>query len=325
MGATRTQAVQVGRLLGTRLLGLLLTMLVASFVIFSALYVAPGSPITFLTQGRSVSPDAVAALKRQYHLDQPFLGQYWHWLTGAVHLDFGDSVIYRVPVSSLLGSRAENSLFLVAYSAVLIMIVGLIIGVVAGLRPGVLDGVLMFTSTAAMAVPAFVAAVVLTLVFAVDLGWFPVFGPGSGFADRLWHLTMPAVALALSSVAFVARMTRTAVRREVRAEHVQTAISRGLPYRTVIGRHVLRNAAIPVVTVTGLTVASLIAGSVVVEQLFQLNGLGSYLVSAVQQKDFSVVQAICLIYVATFIVMNTLIDLSYSVLDPRIATAGGRS
>jgi peptide/nickel transport system permease protein len=313
------------RFVATRLAGLAATLLVASFVIFGALYLAPGSPITFLTRGRSMSPQAIAGLKRQYHLDEPFLVQYWHWLTGALHGDFGRSILFHEPVGSLLAARATNTVLLVVFSAVLIVAVGLAIGILAGLRPGALASSLMGVSTAAMAVPAFVAAVVLTLVFAVDLGWFPVFGSGSGLGDRLHHLVLPAVALALASVAFVARLSQAAVRQELAADHVQTAISRGLPYRFLVRRHVLRNAAVPVLTVAGLTVAGLIAGSVVVEQVFQLNGLGAYLVSAVQQKDFPVVQAICLVYVAGFIVLNTLIDLAYGLLDPRIAVGRRRS
>lgn len=307
------------RFVAGRLGGLVATLLVASVVIFGALYAAPGSPITFLTHGRSMTPEAIAALNAQYHLDEPPLAQYWRWLTGVVRGEFGTSILYRDSVGSLLAGRAMNTVTLVLFSALLIIVAGLVIGVLAGLRPGIVANSLMALSTAAMAVPAFVAAVVLTLVFAVDLGWFPVFGSGSGLVDRLWHLALPAVALALASVAFVARLTQTAVRQELAADHVQTAVSRGLPYRFIVRRHVLRNATIPVLTVTGLTVAGLIASSVVVEQAFQLNGLGSYLVSSVQQKDFPVVQAICLVYVAAFIVLNTLIDLAYSLLDPRIA------
>jgi peptide/nickel transport system permease protein len=202
---------------------------------------------------------------------------------------------------------------------VLILVVGLLVGIGAGLRPGKVDASMMLAATAAMAVPAFVAAVVLITVFAVDAGWFPVFGSGRGFGDRLWHLTLPAAALALSAVAYVARLSRAAVRRELGSEHVQAAISRGLPRRSVLRRHVVRNAMIPIVTVAGLTVGGLIAGAVVVEQAFQLNGLGSYLVEAVGSKDFPVVQAICLILVAAFVVINTLVDILYSLLDPRIA------
>lgn len=321
----RSATLAIVRFVLRRLAGLVATLLIASFVIFGALFVAPGSPLTFLTHGRSMSPQAIAGLKAEYHLDDPFLVQYWRWLTGVVHGDFGTSLLYHESVGSLLAARATNTVVLVAFSAALIIVIGLAIGVLAGLRPGWLSSSLIGLSTAAMAVPAFVAAVVLTLVFAVDLGWFPVFGQGAGVVGRLHHLVLPAVALALASVAFVARLTQTAVRRELAADHVQTAVSRGLPWQVVVRRHVLRNAAVPVLTVAGLTVAGLIAGTVVVEQVFQLNGLGSYLVSAVQQKDFPVVQAICLVYVAAFIVLNTLIDLAYSLLDPRIAIGRGAS
>jgi peptide/nickel transport system permease protein len=314
----------VRRLVITRLAGLVITLLVASFVIFGSLYLAPGSPITFLTHGRSMTPQAVAALSRQYHLNEPFAEQYWRWLTGLLHGDFGTSILYHESVGSLIAGRAVNTVILVLFAAVIIIVAGLAVGVLAGLRPGAFANSLMAISTAAMAVPTFVAAVVLTLVFAVDLNWFPAFGSGAGVGGRLHSLVLPAVALALASVAFVARMTQAAVRQELSADHVQTAISRGLPYRHVVRRHVLRNAAVPVLTVAGLTVAGLIAGSVVVEDLFELNGLGSFLVNAVEQKDFPVVQAICLIYVTTFIVLNTLIDLAYSMLDPRIPV-GGRS
>lgn len=313
----------IARFVAVRLAGLIATLIVASVVIFGALYLAPGSPLSFLTHGRTMTRAAVASLKHEYHLDEPVYAQYWHWLTGALHGDFGQSILYHQSVGSLISGRAMNTVVLVLFAAVVIIAVGLTLGVLTGLRPGWLSNAVIGLATGAMAIPAFVAAVVLTLIFGVNLGWFPTFGAGSGFADRLYHLTLPAIALALASVAFVARLTQAAVREELAADHVQTAISRGLPYRFVVRRHVLRNAAIPMVTVGGLTVAGLLAGSVVVEQVFQLNGLGSYLVTSVQQKDFPVVQAICLVYVATFIVLNTLIDLAYSLLDPRI-TVGRR-
>jgi peptide/nickel transport system permease protein len=308
------------RFLVGRLIALAATLLVASFAIFGALYLAPGTPLSFLTRGRSVAPEQMAALKAQYHLDEPFLGQYWHWLSGVAHGDFGTSIIYKRSALALVGARAPNTVFLVVCAALLILVVGLSVGIVAGLRPGWPDSVLMLVATAAMAVPAFVAAIVLVTVMAVSLGWFPVFGSGDGFVDRLYHLVLPSVALALASVAYVARLTRASVRAEVTSEHVQTAVSRGLPYRLVVRRHVLRNASIPILTVAGLTVGSLISGAVVVEQAFHLNGLGSYLVEAVQQKDFPVVQAISLLFVTAFIVINTAVDLLYSVLDPRVGS-----
>ncbi len=153
-----------------------------------------------------------------------------------------------------------------------------------------------------IATPAFVAAIVLITVFAVNLGWFPVFGSGEGFWDRLWHLTLPAVALAFTWCAYVTQITKASVREELGREHVETARSRGIPWPLIVRRHVFRNALIPITTVAGLTVAGLIAGAVVVEQAFGLNGMGSFLVQSASQKDFAVVQAISLLLVTAFVV-----------------------
>jgi len=311
----------IARFLLGRLIALVVTLLLASIAVYGALYLAPGSPLAFLTRGRTVSPEELAAIKARYHLDEGFLGQYGHWIAGVLQGDFGTSIIAKAPVLSLLGGRSYNTLTLVVFASLIILVVGLTVGIVAGLRPGWLDKSLMVAATGAMAVPAFVAAIVLVSVFAVNLQWFPVFGPGSGLGDRLYHLVLPSMALALASVAYVARLSRAAVRTEADSDHVQTAVSRGLPRSAVVSRHILRNAMIPIVTVAGLTVGSLIAGAVVIEQVFQLNGLGSFLVQAVGQKDFPVVQAIVLILVAVFIVLNTLVDVLYALLDPRI-TAG---
>ena len=308
----------IARFLVGRLIALIITLLLASMAIYGALFLAPGTPLAFLTRGRTLTPAELDAIKAQYHLDEGFVGQYTHWLVGVLHGDFGYSSLAKAPVLSLLGGRSMNTLALVVCASILILVVGLTVGIVAGLRPGWLDSTLMLGATASMAVPAFVAAIVLILIFAVNLHWFPVFGAGEGFTDRLYHLVLPSVALAFASVAYVARLTRAAVRSEAASDHVQTAVSRGLPQRAIISRHILRNAMIPIVTVAGLTIGGLIAGAVVVEQVFQLNGLGSYLVQAVGQKDFPVVQAICLILVAAFIILNTIVDLLYAVLDPRI-------
>jgi peptide/nickel transport system permease protein len=170
----------------------------------------------------------------------------------------------------------------------------------------------------AIAVPTFVAAQLLVSWFALGLGWFPATGEGSGLFDQLRHLTLPAVALALSWSAYVAQITRTAVREENEREHVDTARGRGVPAGAVFRRHVLRNAAIPIVTISGLTVAGLVASAVVVESAFGLNGIGSLLVQSVSAKDYNVVQAISMLLVVLFIVVTTAIDVLQTSLDPRL-------
>ena len=307
------------RFVARRLAMLVLTLLVASFAIYASLSVAPGDPLSVLTGGRTLPPEALAVLRARYHLNEPLPAQYWHWLTGALHGDLGSSIALRESVNTLIGERAGVTFELVAYASILILLLGIGSGILAGLRRGAVDSTVIAGTTVFAAIPSFVAAIALISVFAVKLGWFPALGAGTGGVDRLWHLTLPAIALALSALAIVARVTRVSVREEMGREHVQTAISRGLPSHLVIRRHVLRNAAIPITTVTGITIASLIALSAVVERAFSLNGLGSALVSAAASKDFAVVQGIALILVAAFVITNTIVDLLYAFLDPRVA------
>lgn len=302
-----------------RLAMLVVTLLVASFAIYSAMYLAPGNPIAALMGGRTPSPQAVAVLEQRYHLNDPFVLRYLRWLGSAVRGDLGVSIQLRQDVSTLITQRVGTTVQLVLFASLLIILVGISLGIAAGLKPGLVDGTVIVFTTISAAVPSFVAAIILLSVFAVNLGWFPALGTGHGFVDQVKHLTLPAVALAFSSVALVARITRTSVREELRREHVQTAVSRGIPYSLVVRRHVLRNAAIPITTVVGITIASLFAASAVVERAFSLNGIGSYLIQAALSKDIAVVQGISLVIVFVFVVVNTIIDLLYAVLDPRVS------
>jgi peptide/nickel transport system permease protein len=299
---------------------LVLALVVSSFVIFISLNIAPGDPLAALSGGRSLSPATVATLTREYHLNDPVLLRYWDYVKGVVlHFDLGTSIQYREPVSTLISQRIGVTAELVGYSAVLIVVFGVGAGVLAGLRRGVLDSSIVAVSTVLAAVPSFVAAIVLIAIFAVDLHWLPALGSGSGFGGSIQHLTLPAIALAASAFAVVTRVTRVTVRSELSLEHVQTAVSRGIPWPLVVRRHVLRNASIPITTVVGITVTSLFALCAVVEQAFNLNGIGAALIQAALEKDFGVVQGISLVLVGAFVIANAVVDLLYAFLDPRVA------
>ena len=298
---------------------LVATLLVASFAIYGALYLAPGSPLAALTGGRTLPPEVMAQIEARYHLNEPFLTRYWLWLTGAVHGDLGESIPLHESVNTLIAQRIGTTLQLVLFASILIVLFGVSLGIIGALGRGAVDTSVLFASTVSAALPAFAAAVILQFVFGVMLGWFPVLGTGDGFVDTIKHLTLPAIALAATSTALVTRVTRTAVREELDREHVQTAVSRGLPWSDVVRRHVLRNAAIPITTVVGITIASLIALSAVVETAFALNGLGAYLVQAAQNKDFAVVQGISLVLVVAFVITNVVVDIAYALLDPRVS------
>lgn len=301
-----------------QLVSTVLALFVSSVVVFSAMYAAPGDTLRFLTGGRSITPEATAEYRAQFHLDEPFLARYWRWLSDVAHGDFGRSLISRTPVADLVEPRIASTLLLMLMASVLMIAAGVAAGTAAGLRTGKVDGVVSAIANIGVAIPAFVASALLVAIFAVGFGLFPAFGAGSGFIDRIYHLVLPAIALAISGAAYIARVTRVSVRTEMGREHVETAFSRGLPWATVIRRHVLRNTLIPVTTVAGLTVAGLIAGSVVVESAFGLDGLGSLLISSVISKDFAVVQAVSLMLVAGFLLINMMVDVLYVFIDPRL-------
>nr|WP_251364538.1 MULTISPECIES: ABC transporter permease [unclassified Leucobacter] len=297
---------------------LLLVLFVTSFAVFGMMYLAPGSPLSFVLGPRGGTPEQVARLTEQYHFDDPFLVRYFAWIGDLFQGNLGDSVVYRQPVLDLMGSRIGTTVALIALATLIIAVIGVGLGLLGALKGGWVDQLVTTVATLGLATPAFVIGVALISVFAVGLGWFPTNGSGSGGMDTLVHLTLPAIALAVASAAYQTRITRASVLEEEGREHVQTAVARGLRPGLIVRRHILRNALIPITTVLGLTVATLIAGAVVVENVFALDGLGSLLVRAILQRDFAVVQAVILVLVLAFVVINAIVDFLYTIIDPRI-------
>ncbi|MBC9936535.1 MULTISPECIES: ABC transporter permease [unclassified Leucobacter] len=308
----------------SRIGSLLLVLFVTSFIVFAGMHLAPGSTESFLARGNNVTAETLAALRAQYHLDDPFLVQYFRWVGGVTQGDFGQSLQFRQPVADLLASRLPTTLWLVAYSAILILGGGVLLGVLAAVKRGGIDATAVIMSTVSMAAPSFVVAMALTSLFAVTLGIFPAFGPGGdGVLDRIWHLTLPAIALALSSTALVMRTTRTSMIATLNKEYVETARVRGFGPQRVIWRHAFRGAIVPVVTLTGLVISGLLVTTTIVETIFGLNGIGSLLVQAVNVKDMPVVQAIVLVIVTVFVLSNLIVDLLYPKLEPRARMRAG--
>jgi peptide/nickel transport system permease protein len=291
------------------------TVVVASFVIFAALSAAPGDPVSQLL-GPHATSAARAHKRAELGLDEPLLARYWHWLTSALHGNLGTSYTFREDVTSLIGPRIQTTLLLVAMTAILILVFGIALGVLGGVsrRWGPAVSAL---SGLGISIPAFVSASFLIGIFAVQLGWFPTYGGVQGFADRVWHLVLPSVALSIGYGAYVTQLTSAAVREEQGKEHLLTSRGRGVPPRVILRRHVLRNAALPVMTASGIAVAGLVAGALVVEEAFGIDGIGSLLVKSVSSKDYPVVIAISLIIVVTFVAVTTVIDLAQLLLDPR--------
>jgi len=309
------------RFVGARLIATVILLLALSLVVFTLLYLAPGDPARNLLGPRNPSPEALAAIRAQYHLDDSYIVQYLHWLGGALHLDFGTSVRSGGSVTSLLGSRAGVTGELALMAFVLTVVIGIPAGFWAAWRAGGLsDRLLGGTAIVGVGAPSFAVGMVLLYVFGVKLGVFPVFGLGEGFVDRIWHLTLPAITLAFASGALVFKLTRTAVVRELGSDYVTFARSRGLS-ELAIARLVLRNAAIPIVTSLGLVFAFFFGGTLLVEVTFALPGLGSLLASSVTFKDIPVVQAITLLTAAVIALTALAVDVATWAIDPRVRGA----
>ncbi|MFE2727474.1 ABC transporter permease [Kitasatospora sp. NPDC059327] len=311
------------RFAARRLAEMAATLAAASFVIFGAMYLAPGSPASFLLAGRSASPEALATVNAQYHLDDPFLLQYLRWAGQILHGDFGRSITYRTDVSRLLADRLPATLLLVVMALVLVVALGLLLGWIGAVRGGRTDSTILVTTTVAVGTPSFVAAVLLQGLFAVNLGWFPTGGTGDGLGSMLWHLTLPALALALYLIGMLARVTRAAMVDVLGQEHVTVARSRGVTDHHVIRRHVFRNALGTVLTTGGLIVSTLLVCTVLVETAFSVGGIGQLLELSTTTKDFPTVQAISLIMVGLFMAVNLVVDLLHPLVDPRV-TLGAR-
>lgn len=297
-----------------------LTVWVTTLIVFCALYLVPGDPLSVLLRGRKPEPQLVASLQDAYGLNDPLPVRYWDWFTGLLRGDLGYSLQFQASVSDVIASRLPTTLWLVGYAAVIILVVGLIVGSWAAMTASAAtDRAIVFGTSTLSAVPAFVAALLLMLCFAGVLRWFPAYGAGEpDFASRLSHLTLPAFALALTYVGLIARITRASLKREGTADHVNVARIRGLSGFYVFRHHILRNALNPILAYAGVLVAGLLVTSQLVEYAFGLKGLGSLLVESVRNIDFAVVQIITILIVIAFIMTNLVIDLLAPLVNPQL-------
>ena len=302
-----------------RLAFAVLLLFVVSLLVFSLLSLSGVSPITRIIGGETPSPAQLAALKAEYHLNDPWFVQYAYWLRDAVQLNFGRSIGSNQTVTSLIGERLPITLGLAVICLTAVVAIGIPAGMIAGSRRGTwIDRVLSSVMTLGLSAPTFALGIVLLYVFGVELGWFPVYGPGSGgFGDRLQHLLLPACALSLSLVAIVGRQTRAAMLSVTQQDFIVFARARGLSPARILLRYALRNAALPIITVTGLIVITLVGGTVLIEQVFSLDGVGQLMIRSIETNDVAVVQGVTVFIAIAVVLTNLLVDLLSMVVDPR--------
>lgn len=302
-----------------RLVSLAVLLLAISFLVFSLLYLAPGNAVDMLLGNQPRTPETVALLNEEYGLDQPFIVQYWNWLSDAARLDFGESISTTLPVKDEIAARIPVTVFLALYAFTIKMVLGLVLGVVTALRQRtVLDRGIVAVTVVGLSMPAFVSGVFLLFIFSVQLGWAPAFGAGEGFTDRLVHLTLPAIALAIVGTAAIVKHTRAAVINVLDEDYVTFARARGLSRGHVLIRYVLRNALIPIVGVGVMVLSFLVVGSVFVEVTFSISGLGKLIVDASSAQDVPMIQGLAMLVAVVVMGGNLIADLLYFAVDPRI-------
>jgi len=305
-----------------RVVAIVATIALLSLLVFGLLALTPGDPAITLLGPQNATPEALAAIRDRYGLDDPFLVQYGNWVVAAVQGDFGVSIRSGDSVMSVINSRLWTTIWLALYAFILTACIAIPLGILAAVRRGSwIDRLASSITLLALCTPAFAIGFLLLYLFSVQLDWFPGFGSGEGFLDTVWHLTLPALALATLQVPILLRQTRAAVMDVVDRDYIVFARSRGLSNARIWVRYILRNGSLPVLTSAGLILAFSLAGAVLVENVFALQGLGSLLVTSVGNLDLPVVQALALLTAIAVLVTNLVVDLLYYLLDPRLRRA----
>ena len=304
-----------------RLGSLCLSLIVASLVIFACIEIVPGDPASFML-GINAQPDTIQALRVELELDQSLTQRYLGWVGGLLGGDMGTSYTYRTPVSEIVSDRLQVSLPLALYALMLTVVVAFPVGILAAARRGsVTDITVMGATQLGVAIPNFWFAILMVILFAINLRWFSAGGfPGwdAGIFPAMKALTLPAIALALPQASILARVMRSSLLDTLSEDYMRTARAKGLTRRQVLWRHALRNAMIPVLTIIGLQFSFLLAGAIIIENVFFLPGLGRLVFQAITQRDLIVVESVVMLLVFAVILVNFFVDIAYAWVDPRL-------
>jgi peptide/nickel transport system permease protein len=304
--------------LGRRLLQLVPVAIGITIVVFFMLRLIPGDPVRIMLGSRA-TPEAIASLERSLGLDKPIWEQYVYFVRNLAQGNLGVSLLYRQPVRELVLERLPATLWLVAYSAVLAVIITVPLAIVAARnKDHAVDQAIRGSTLLTLAMPSFWVGIIFMMVFSLRLDLFPVSGFGDDVRDRLYHLFLPSLTVALSLSAILIRSLRSSIIAVTLADFVETARAKGLTERRIMFKHILRNALISTVTILGVNIGWLIGGTVVIENLFGIPGLGALMLTSISGRDYPMVQGITLVFAVLVVAVNILTDLTYAIIDPRV-------
>jgi peptide/nickel transport system permease protein len=304
-----------------RLIQTIVVLIIVTFLCFLLIHLIPGDPVRMML-GPFATADEVGRVTSEMGLDQPFLTQYVHWIADASHGDFGQSIRYMIPVVELFKQRFPVTLLLAFFALIISVVFGISTGIISAIRRGTfLDQSLVILATTGVCVPIFWLGIIGIYIFGLDLHWLPIQGfimPNVNLIQSLRYAIMPVILLAIPSLAVMARQTRSSMLEVVQQDFIRTAWSKGLRERSVILKHAVKNALVPIVTLIGIQLRILLGGSVLVETVFNIPGMGRLLVDAALNKDYFVVQGEVLMFGIIVCLANLLVDISYGWLDPRV-------
>jgi peptide/nickel transport system permease protein len=304
-----------------RVLATIPVMAVVALFVFSLLYIAPGDPAAVIA-GDQATPEDVERIRQSLGLDRPYLVRFGAWVFDILRGDLGVSIFTNLPVSLMIKQRLEPTLSLMVVTLILAVSIAVPMGVIAAARVGTfIDKFVMAFAVLGFSVPVFVVGYVLAYIFALELEWLPVQGYtpfANGFFPWIENLILPAVALGSVYIALIARITRASMLEVLQQDYIRTARAKGAGQRSILFLHALKNAAVPIVTVIGIGIALLIGGAVVTESVFAIPGLGRLTVDAILRRDYPVIQGVVLLFSFTYVLVNLLIDILYTLFDPRI-------
>jgi peptide/nickel transport system permease protein/oligopeptide transport system permease protein len=300
--------------LARRLLAVVPVLFGVTLAVFSMLFLVPGDPVKIMLAEFVTTPDQVAQMRAQLHLDEPILKQYGRFVANAARGDLGTSIRSRRAVSTEIGENVGSTAQLAVASMAVAVAIGVPLGLMAALfRASWFDAGSMIVALLGVSMPSFWLGLLMIVTFSLHLGWFPATGGGD-----LWHLVLPAVTLGMIASAIIARLTRSSMLEVLGQDYVRTARAKGLAWWGVVVRHALKNALIPVITIFGLQFGNLLAGAVIVETVFSRPGLGRLIVGGILAKDFPLVQGTVLFVATAYVLINVLVDMTYAFVDPRI-------
>lgn len=309
----------MGKFLFKRVIQFCMVLFFASIIIFTMVRLSGVDPVSVILGGKQTSPETIKNLRIKFHLNEPLIQQYFSWIGGMLHGDFGIGYKYQQPVTQLIAERLPITIGLVGFGSIFALIIAIPMGIISALKKNTMvDTTCSVISLILVSCPSFLSSIIFILILSKVAPNFPITGSYSNFREYIIRLSLPSIALAFSMIALASRVMRSGMIEQLQSNYVQTAKAKGVSLFNIVTKHTLKNAVIPLIAVISIQIGNMIVGAVLVENVFSLAGLGSLLVQSIKASDYAIVQGITMLLVFIFLIISVIVDILYAIIDPRI-------